>query len=435
MTGAVTSQLAVLTPPRERDQVVTRLGAGGMAEVFLVRRTGPGGFEKYLALKRIRPDLDAFEYGPMFLREARLVAALQHPNIVQVHDAGSDDTGLWFLMEYVHGRSLGAVLQRAQERGSEVPIDCAMYLAACVGRALHYAHNAENEAEGRLRVIHRDVSPGNILISFDGIVKLADFGIARSNHLVRETQDGQFKGKFAYSAPEHCRGESLDGASDLFSLGVVLHEVIATRNLFTGESPSQIVHAVMEAPIPSLCEQREEVPAPLEALIRHMLQRERKQRICSGAEVANQLDAIAHEHGMAATRERMAALMQRLFSPVEMRLPEMESGASRARPARHTAQLADDRSRAARGSRPLICSAIAPPSSGLADGSSMHSTVTTVVEGDSEGESERAGASPRPRPAGARGNARGKARGQADAQARTPARRELAGVAAAACEW
>lgn len=261
----------VLPVPRERDQVLSRIGAGGMAEVFLIRRTGPGGFEKFLALKRVRADLDHDTYGPMFLQEARLVASLHHPNIVQVHDAGADQSGHWFLMEYVHGKSVNALIRRALERNVEIPVACAMHLIACVGRALHYAHHAESSTSERLAVIHRDVSPGNILVSFDGIVKLADFGIARGNHRTGDTQDGTFKGKFGYAAPEHCRGEQLDSASDIFSLGIVLHEIIAARNLFRGESPSQIVHAVMAGPIPSLSGLRADVPAELDALVQRML--------------------------------------------------------------------------------------------------------------------------------------------------------------------
>lgn len=315
----------VLPIPRERDQVLARIGAGGMAEVFLIRRTGPGGFEKFLALKRVRADLDHETYGPMFLQEARLVASLHHPNIVQVHDAGADQSGHWFLMEYVHGKSVNALIRRALERHVEIPVACAMFLIACVGRALHYAHHAESSTSERLAVIHRDVSPGNILVSFDGIVKLADFGIARGNHRHVDTQDGTFKGKFGYAAPEHCRGEPLDSASDIFSLGIVLHEIIAARNLFRGESPSQIVHAVMASPIPSLSGLRADVPPELDALVQRMLERDRSARIASGAEVANQLDAIAHQYGLEATRESLAELMRSLFSAQETRLPTAET--------------------------------------------------------------------------------------------------------------
>jgi eukaryotic-like serine/threonine-protein kinase len=305
---------------RPRDQTISRLGAGGMAEVFLIRRTGPGGFEKFLALKRIRAGLDAAMFAPMLLDEARLVAALQHPNIVQVHDAGADDDGLWFLMEYVHGRSLGALIGRAIDRGVQVPLECAAYLIACVGRALHYAHHAESAQQERLGVIHRDVSPGNILVGFDGVVKLADFGIARANQRHAETQDGTFKGKYGYAAPEQCRGESLDGASDVFSLGIVLHELLSSRHLFSSDAPLATVEAVLHAPIPSLRELRDDVPAEVDALVRRMLERDRANRASSGAEIANELDGIAHRLGLPATRERMAELMTQLFTSTEMRL-------------------------------------------------------------------------------------------------------------------
>lgn len=305
---------------RPRDQTIARLGAGGMAEVFLIRRTGPGGFEKFLALKRIRAGLDAETFAPMLLDEARLVAALQHPNIVQVHDAGADDDGLWFLMEYVHGRSLGAVISRALDRGVFVPLECAAYIVACVARALHYAHHAESATQERLGVIHRDVSPGNILVGFDGVVKLADFGIARANQRHAQTQDGTFKGKYGYAAPEQCRGESLDGGSDLFSLGIVMHELVSLRHLFSSDAPLATVEAVMHAPIPSLCAIRDDVPPEIDSLVRHMLERVRAARIGSGAEIADQLDGIVHHLGLRATRERMADLMTQLFTQTEMRL-------------------------------------------------------------------------------------------------------------------
>lgn len=291
-----------------------------MAEVFLIRRTGPGGFEKFLALKRIRAGLDVATYAPMLLNEARLVAALQHPNIVQVHDAGNDDNGLWFLMEYVHGRSVNTIIARAISRGVAVPLECAAYIAAGVGRALHYAHHAESATQGRLGVIHRDVSPGNILVGFDGVVKLADFGIARANLRQSETQDGTFKGKYGYAAPEQCRGEPLDGASDLFSLGIVLHELVAARHLFAADLPSEVIEAVQHRPIPRLTSLREGVPEEFDRIVQRMLARDRSVRIRSGADVANELDAMAHRFGMAATRERMAELMTKLFTAAEMRL-------------------------------------------------------------------------------------------------------------------
>lgn len=305
---------------RPRDQTIARLGAGGMAEVFLIRRTGPGGFEKFLALKRIRAGLDAETFAPMLLDEARLVAALQHPNIVQVHDAGADEDGLWFLMEYVHGRSLGAVISRAIDRGVFIPFECAAYIIACVARALHYAHHAESTAQERLGVIHRDVSPGNILVGFDGVVKLADFGIARANQRHAQTQDGTFKGKYGYAAPEQCRGESLDGGSDLFSLGIVMHELLSLRHLFSSDAPLATVEAVMHAPIPSLCAMRDDLPPEIDALVGHMLERARAARIGSGAEIADELDGIVHRLGLRATRERMTDLMNQLFSSTEMRL-------------------------------------------------------------------------------------------------------------------
>jgi eukaryotic-like serine/threonine-protein kinase len=369
---------------RPRDQTIARLGAGGMAEVFLIRRTGPGGFEKFLALKRIRAGLDEGTFAPMLLDEARLVAALQHPNIVQVHDAGADDDGLWFLMEYVHGKSLGALIGRAIDRGVPVPIECAAYIIACVGRALHYAHHAQSATQGHLGVIHRDVSPGNILVGYDGVVKLADFGIARANQRRAETQDGTFKGKYGYAAPEQCRGESLDGKSDLFSLGIVMHELLSARHLFSSDSPLATVEAVMHGPIPDLSSLRGDVPAEIDALVRRMLARDRTARIGSGAEAANELDAIAHRMQLPATRERMAELMAQLFSATEMKLqvPPLPTGEQNA----------------------MLTPLRAPVAGTPIHSSSHHSAVTAAITSPSTGSGRRLAHSSQP---GSQGGARG----------------------------
>lgn len=295
------------------------LGAGGMAEVFLLRRRRPGGFEKFLALKRIRAGLEGDQYGTMFLDEARIVALLQHPNIVQVMDLGQDETGLWFLMEYVHGRSTSVLITRARERRARIPLACVLYIISSVSRALHYAHHGET-SRGRLAVVHRDVSPGNILVGFDGIVKLADFGVARAQHRLVATDAGKFKGKFGYASPEQIRGEPLDGASDLFSLGIVMYELLTRKRLFARDNAMAAAHAVLEQPIPAPSTVVDGIPPSVDAIVAKLLSRELSQRYVNGADVARDLDAAAHEAGEIATRESMATFMTAMFTPEEIAL-------------------------------------------------------------------------------------------------------------------
>jgi serine/threonine-protein kinase len=192
-----------------------------MAEVWLLRRRGVGGFEKYFALKRIRSELvENSGHVAMFLDEARLAAMLHHPGIVQVFDIGEDELGFWYVMEYVRGRSASQVLRQAKLRGKPLPVECAVYIGLQMARALHYAHHRVTSS-GPLGLVHRDVSPGNVLLAFDGAVKLADFGVARASGRLVETVGGEFKGKYVYASPEQVRGERLDSRSDLFSLGLV----------------------------------------------------------------------------------------------------------------------------------------------------------------------------------------------------------------------
>lgn len=316
-----------------RDEMLGSLGAGGMADVFLVRRRRPGGFEKFLALKRIRRCLDDAMHAAMMQDEARIVALLQHPNIVQVVDSGRDEDGLWFLMEYVHGRSVSAVIQRALDHHIRIPLASILYIGANIARALHYAHQGET-SRGQLRVVHRDVSPSNVLVGFDGVVKLADFGVARAEYRRAETETGLFKGKYGYASPEQIRGDELDGSSDLFALGIVMYEMLARERLFLGTTPTETAKAVLEQPIPTTLESVPGTPAELDRIIGRMLARDRKERYACGADVAHDLEVLALGLGESATRESMAAFMSSIFAAEEIALvcPEPSTVADKRKP-------------------------------------------------------------------------------------------------------
>ncbi|MFN7133489.1 MAG: serine/threonine-protein kinase, partial [Myxococcales bacterium] len=235
-----------------RYDLVKKLAAGGMGEVWLAK-LDTGGFSKRVVLKLVLPQLlDNLQIGEMFLDEARLALGLSHPNVPQVFDAG-EASGIPFLaMEYVHGVDLQTVLKKLQRQGQRVPVPLAVRIAVEIASALDYAHHARGADGQPLNLVHRDVSPQNVLLGFDGGVRLIDFGIAKSSGRSVVTADGMVKGKFPYIAPEQARGDAVDGRTDLFALGAVLHESLSGTPLFLRDSDVATLSAVIEAPIPPL---------------------------------------------------------------------------------------------------------------------------------------------------------------------------------------
>src|SRR5438067_12165066 len=202
-----------------------RLARGGMAEVFLARLVGVEGFERRVAIKRILPHLsDSEEFRAMFLDEARLAAQLTHPNIVHIYDFGKVDDYYFIAMEYVDGVDIGRIIRRAKER--PVPFELAARILADTCAGLDFAHKAVDAVGRKLDVVHRDVTPQNVLVTYDGAVKLVDFGIAKAQFAAGRTRPGVVKGKYAYMSPEQVEGRSLDGRSDVFSAGICLYELI-----------------------------------------------------------------------------------------------------------------------------------------------------------------------------------------------------------------
>jgi serine/threonine-protein kinase len=228
-----------------RYRVIRRLASGGMGEVVLASQEGPAGFDKVVALKRILPGLNRDEVGvQLFLDEARLVARLTHRNIAQITDLGRDEDGFYVAMEYVHGSSVRALVDKLRSEGRVLPPHHAVDIAAQLAEALAYAYSAPGRGGQPLCIIHRDVTPHNILLSTAGDVKLIDFGVAKSTAQEHLTEAGMVKGKMAYLSPEQSRGAVLDSRSDLFSLGIVLHEMLTGSNPFVREGALQTVMAI-----------------------------------------------------------------------------------------------------------------------------------------------------------------------------------------------
>jgi len=256
-----------------------RLARGGMAEVFLARQRGPEGFDRRVALKRILPHLvDSESFVRMFLDEARLAARLSHPNIVHIYEFGKVDEHFFIAMEYVDGVHSGMLIKLAAQMGDRLPLPLIARIGADACAGLHYAHGLESADGNPLRIVHRDVSPPNLMISFDGVVKLVDFGIAKAVSQVEQTRPGVVKGKYAYMSPEQTTSMPLDGRSDVFSLGLVLWELVAGRVAVSRSDPVEAMRRIRDGQLPAIEAVRKDVPTTLAQAINHALAVDREGR-------------------------------------------------------------------------------------------------------------------------------------------------------------
>lgn len=298
-----------------RYELLTRLAVGGMAELYLARATGIEGFEKLVALKRILPQHASDpSFVSMFLDEARLAASLQHGNIAQVYDIGQTEHALFFTMEFVHGRDVRTLLHTACKRGRKVPMEHAVHIAAGAAAGLHAAHEKTDYAGASLGIVHRDVSPANVLVSFDGCVKLIDFGVAKASRRNTETRAGTLKGKVAYMSPEQCLGEEIDRRSDVFSLGIVIYELTTRKRLFAGENDFTIMRRIVEEDAPPPSSKVRGYPEELEAIVMRALARDREQRYETAQQVQLDLERFARRHNLVMSNVQLAKYMRRTFS-------------------------------------------------------------------------------------------------------------------------
>ena len=273
-----------------------RLGLGGMAEVYIAQRAGPRGFAKRFAVKRILPELaqDA-RFVAMFCDEARICAALCHPNIVQVVDFGEANGQLFMAMEFVDGVSLARLLRSVSARREHFPRATALHIAHEVLRGLAFAHEAQDEHGRPLGIVHRDVSPGNVLLGRAGEVKLGDFGIVRSEFVDRRTYPGELKGKVGYMSPEQVMGSDVDPRSDLFTVGIILAEMLLARPLFSGQNEFEILTNIYEANLSVLERHAEELPEVLLGTLKKALARAPDERFQNALEFAAALRNVARE--------------------------------------------------------------------------------------------------------------------------------------------
>jgi serine/threonine protein kinase len=271
-----------------------RLGLGGMAEVFVAYRAGPHGFAKKVALKRILPELAQDpRFVAMFCDEARISAPLCHPNIVQVIDFGESQGELFMAMEYVEGVSLAKLLRYVSGRRERFPLGAALFIAHEVLSGLAFAHHACDENGNPLSIVHRDVSPGNVLIGRAGDVKLADFGIVRSAYVDRRTYPGELKGKVGYMSPEQVMGVEVDPRSDLFTVGIILAEMLIARPLFSGQNEFDILTKIYEADLSALDKYGADLPTGVRDLLHHALAKAPADRFASARDFADAIRRLA----------------------------------------------------------------------------------------------------------------------------------------------
>lgn len=316
----------------QRYKITERLDAGGMAEVFRgIAESSVGGLKRAVAIKRILPNLTKNKrFVQMFLDEARLALHLQHTNIVLVYDVGSsgsgEDTSYFLVMEFIDGCNLKVLLQTLQTMGQRLPVSQTLYMIMEICKALAYAHDLNDPETGKpLGIVHRDISPPNILFSKRGEVKLADFGLAKAASQVENTDPGVVKGKFSYLSPEAARGEEVDRRADIFAVGILLYELLVGQRLFDGETDYATVKLVREAVVPSIVAQNPDVSPELETIVRKALARDRNQRY---QRVEELLEAIAHylfSRGMKVTSRDIEQLIAKVIAERQKSKPQPQS--------------------------------------------------------------------------------------------------------------
>jgi len=275
--------------------LLEKIAVGGMAEVWKARMRGVEGFQKMVAIKKILPHMsDNAEFIGMFIDEAKLAAQLSHPNIVHIYDLGKIGRSYYIAMEYVEGKDLRSILNAGRRRGLPLPMALSLLIAARLANALDYAHR-KRDFEGReIGLVHRDVSPQNVLISFEGDVKLCDFGIAKAVSKAGQTQMGALKGKLQYMSPEQAWGRAVDARSDIFSLGTVLFEMLTGERLFSGESEMSVLESVRQGLTRSPRQVDPSIPADVDEIVTRALSQEISNRFQSAAEMCQRLEAVLH---------------------------------------------------------------------------------------------------------------------------------------------
>ena len=306
-----------------RYQLLRKIAVGGMAEIYLARVTGAAGFEKNVVVKRILPQLaQSDEFYQMFLDEARIAATLQHPNVVQIYDAQNVGGEHFIAMEYLDGADLLTIRRVLAERRQGLPVQHSVFIVSGVASGLHYAHERRGLDGKPLEIVHRDVTPQNIILTREGGIKLVDFGIAKATNRLTTTGFGTLKGKLAYMSPEQCRSEGVDRRSDIYSLGIILFELTTGKRLYRGMSEYEVLKQVIETDVPAPSTLLPGYPADLEQVVLRALARDRDQRYPTALAFHQDLERFARSRGVVGSSLALAEFLSPLLEEAERQVEE-----------------------------------------------------------------------------------------------------------------
>ena len=287
-----------MSESQQRYRVVEKLESGGMAEVFRAESEGLQGFKKQVAIKRVLPHLsEKKRFISMFLDEARLSAQLSHSNCVQVFDIGVGDNAYFIVMEFVDGANLKAIAEAVKKSGKDFPVAAAAFIALEICKGLSYAHEMRDANGIELHIVHRDMSPPNVLVTKYGEIKIVDFGLAKANSQLEKSEPGIIKGKFSYLSPEAAMGQEVDARTDIFAVGIILWELLAGQRLFLGETDFQTVKKVQQAVVPSISTINKRVPPELERIMNKTLAREPAARYQTARDLGMELSKFLFAFG------------------------------------------------------------------------------------------------------------------------------------------
>ena len=316
MSGIPAGAGSLLGKRLGKYEILALLALGGTAEIYLARIAGAAGFEKYVVVKCLHDHLaDDQTFVKMFLDEARLAACLDHSNIVQTMELGEHENRYFMVMEFLAGLSLAMIVRRAGERlaGGKIPPQLVLNIAAQSCAGLHYAH--ERTQSGKpLNIVHRDISPQNLVISFEGVVKVVDFGIAKAEHRETKTQSGTIKGKFAYMSPEQCVATNVDRRTDVFALGVIAWELLTGRRLFKKPSPYETYQAVMDCNVPPPSRDNHELDPALDPIILKALAKDKEERYQTAEAFGDAILGYLHHRGKGSSPNDVSRWFEQHFA-------------------------------------------------------------------------------------------------------------------------
>ncbi len=365
-----------------RYELLGRLAYGGMAEIFLAREAHVSA-QRLLVLKRVLPHVaEDQHFVDMFVDEARLAMQLNHPNICHVYSFGEQEGTYYIAMEWVNGKTLSKIIRKAREQGG-LPVPVALKIVAQVAEALDYAHRACDAAGEPLGIVHRDVSPQNIMVSYDGVVKLLDFGIAKATSHSTRTEAGVIKGKFAYMSPQQCVGEPIDSRADVFALGVCLFEALTGRNPFRRQSEFETMTRIVGDPTPHVRERRPEVPDDVEEILQLALMKQPERRYQTAGDMQLALESVLPKLGTPVNSSRIGEYISKLFADEVREGPQLDMRLT-VLPVKQGPSGSGDESREATSLPPRV----KPPGSTELDAEPLP---REVAEATTEGSNEKSG--------------------------------------------